>query len=174
MGSSRTHIESVIATFSLRDTSGPSPNVAETDVTAQSELVFFQRSSFGNTVRRYLHDLSYKISPTVQPLFVSTKLMQDFRSRKAKQSDVNQQCVVYHFLMWSVRCRLCRLHNLTSFSRRHVREHKHSVIGKRLRDVHNLRNRDLRDQFTILKKYHRKLDYLSYEMFFYQKQKNNT
>ena len=58
----RTHIESVIATFSLRDTSGPSTNVAERDVTAQSELFFFQSSSFGNTVQRYLHDLSYKIS----------------------------------------------------------------------------------------------------------------
>ena len=74
------------------------------------------------------------------------------------------------FPMWSVRCRLCRLQNPTPFLRGHVREHKHSVIGKRLRDVHNLRNKDLRDQFTILKKCRRKkLDCLSYEMLFIKK-----
>ena len=57
------------------------------------------------------------------------------------------------------------------FSRGHVREHKHSVIGKRLRDVHNLGNKDLRDQFTILKKRLRKLDCLSYEMLFIKNKK---
>ena len=49
--------------------------------------------------------------------------------------------------------------------------HKHSVIGKHLRNVHNLRNKDLRDQFTILKKYRRKLDCLIYEMLFIKNKK---
>ena len=39
-----------------------------------------------------------------------------------------------------------------------ITEHKHSVIGKHLRDVQNLKNKDLRDQFTILKKCRRRLD----------------
>ena len=55
-----------------------------------------------------------------------------------------------------------------------INEHNHSVIGKHLRDVHNLRNKDLRDQFTILKKCSPKLDYLIYEMLFIKNKKNNT
>ena len=132
----RTHIESVITTYSLRDTSGPSTNVAERDVTAQSELVFFQRSSFGNTVRRYLHDLSYKISPTVQPLFVSQKLEQAFWSKEVKPSDVNQQCIVYHFS-----CDLCDA-DYFGYTTRHLSYVGTFVsIGKHLQVVHNLRNK---------------------------------
>ena len=52
-----------------------------------------------------------------------------------------------------------------------INEHKHSVIGKHLRDVHNLRNKDLRDQFTILKKCRGKLDCLIYEMLFIKNKK---
>jgi len=51
-------------------------------------------------------------------------------------------------------------------------EHKHSaVIGKQLRNVHSLRNKDLRDQFTILKKCRRKLNCLIYEMLFIKDKK---
>ena len=116
--------------------------------------------------------ISYKISPTMQPLFVSRKLEQDSRSKEVKPSDVNQQCVVYHFS--------CDLFDADyvgyttqhlSYAGGHVREHKHSVIGKHLRDVHNLRNKDVRDQFTILKKGRRKLDCLSYEMLFIKNKK---
>ena len=52
-----------------------------------------------------------------------------------------------------------------------INEHKHSVIGKHLRDAHNLRNKDPRDQFTILKKCRRKLDCLIYEMPFIENKK---
>ena len=52
-----------------------------------------------------------------------------------------------------------------------INEHKHSVVGKHLRDVHNLRNKDLRDQLTILKKCRRKLDCLIYEMLFIKNKK---
>ena len=53
-----------------------------------------------------------------------------------------------------------------------INDHEHSVIGKHLPDVHNLRNKDLCDQFTILKKYLRRLDCSTYEMFFSKTQKN--
>ena len=33
-----------------------------------------------------------------------------------------------------------------------INEHKHAVFGQHLWDIHNLRNKDLHDQFTILKK----------------------
>ena len=45
-----------------------------------------------------------------------------------------------------------------------INEHKHSVISKHLWDVHNLRNKDIYDQINILKKCHRKLNCLIYEM----------
>ena len=77
---------------------------------------------------------------------------------------VNEQCVVYEY-----KCDLCDA-GYVGYTCRHlfqrINEHEHSVIGKHLRDVHNLRNKDLRDQFTMLKKCPRKLDCLIYEMLF--------
>ena len=77
---------------------------------------------------------------------------------------INEQCVVYEY-----KCDLCDA-GYVGYTCRHlfqrINEHKHSVMGKHLRDVHNLRNKGLRDQFTILKKCRRKLDCLIYEMLF--------
>ena len=39
-----------------------------------------------------------------------------------------------------------------------INEHKHSAIGKYLHDIHNQMDKDLHDQFTILKKCRGKLD----------------
>ena len=50
-------------------------------------------------------------------------------------------------------------------------EHKHSAIGKHLRDAHNQRNKDLQEQFTTLKKCRGKFEYLIYEMLFIQEVK---
>ena len=55
-----------------------------------------------NAVRRQLRDLSHKIGPTLQPVFVSKKLGQDLKPKEIKLLIVNQQCVVYHFS-----CDLC-------------------------------------------------------------------
>jgi len=52
-----------------------------------------------------------------------------------------------------------------------INEHKHSVIGKHLQDIHNLKNKDLRNQFTIFKKCCLKLDCLIYEMLFIKNKK---
>ena len=82
----RSHIESVIPTFSLRDPSGPSTNVAERD---------------NNIIRISLLSkvISYKISPIVQPLFVSRKLEQvkTLGLRKSSRLMWISKCVVYHF-----------------------------------------------------------------------------
>ena len=51
-----------------------------------------------NAVRKQLRDLSHKIGPTLQPVFVSKKLGQDLRPKEIKPSIVNKQCIVYHFL----------------------------------------------------------------------------
>ena len=72
--------------------------------------------------------------------------------------NTNVTCVMQ--VMWAI-------HADTYFSALH----KHSVIGKQLPDVHNPRNKDLRDQFPILKKCRRKLGCLIYEMLFIKNKK---
>ena len=47
-----------------------------------------------NAVCKQLRDLSHKIGPTLQPVFVSKKLGQDLRPKEIKPSIVNKQCIV--------------------------------------------------------------------------------
>ena len=49
----------------------------------------FKDQVSANAVRRHLSHLSYKIGPTVQPVFVSRKLEQDFRPKEVKPCVVN-------------------------------------------------------------------------------------
>ena len=76
----------------------------------------------------------------------------------------NEQCIVYEY-----KCDLCDA-GCVGYRCQHLfqcsNDHKHSVIGKHSWDVHNLRNKDLCAQSTILKKYRQKLDCLIYEMLF--------
>ena len=55
-------------------------------------------------------------------------------------------------------------------------KHELSATGKHLRNAHNQRNKDLHEQFTILKKFRGKFECLLYEMLFIQgkKPKLNT
>jgi len=62
----------------------------------------FKDQVAANAVRKRLRDLSHKIGPTFQPVFVSKKLGQDLRPKEIKPSIVNKQCVVYNFS-----CDLC-------------------------------------------------------------------
>ena len=48
-----------------------------------------------------------------------------------------------------------------------IEEHKHSAIGKHLRDAHN-QNKDPREQFIVLKKCRGRFECLIYEMLFIQ------
>ena len=88
-----------------------------------------------NAVRRQQHDLSHKIGPTLQPVFISKKLEQDLKPKEAKPSIVNQQCVVYHFVcdLYGVDYVGCTARHL--FQR--VAEHKNSAIGKHFHDAHD-------------------------------------
>ena len=49
-----------------------------------------------------LRDLSHKVFPTLQPVFVSKKLGQDLEPKEIEPSIVNRLCVVYRFS-----CDLC-------------------------------------------------------------------
>ena len=83
-------------------------------------------------VRRQLGDLGTKINQ-LQPVLTSKKIAE---SIEEKPPLINQQSVVYEFI-----CDLCDTNYIGYTCRhlhQHVEEHKHSVIGKHIRDVHGL------------------------------------
>ena len=83
-----------------------------------------------NAVRKQLHDLSHKIGPSLQPVFVSKKLGQALKPKEIKLSIVNKQCVVYHFS-----CDLCDA-DYVGYTAQHLHqcigEHKNSAIGRHI------------------------------------------
>ena len=105
----------------------------------------------------------------IRPVFTSRKIADDIKVAEAKPPLINRQCVVYKF-----KCDLCDA-DYVGYTRRHlfqrIEEHKHSAIGKHLRDAHNQRKKDLQEQFTILKKCRGKFECLIYEMLFIQEMK---
>ena len=126
-----------------------------------------QRSA--DAVRKQLRNLGRKIDLELQPIFTSKKIVDDLRVTELKPTLVNQQSAVYEF-----RCDLCDT-DYIGYTRRHlhqrVEEHKHSVIGKHLKDEHNLNPSNLREKFKILKKCRSKLECLIFEMLFIQKKR---
>ena len=118
--------------------------------------------------------LERKLTAIYAQCLQAGKIVDDIKVAKAKPPIINQQCVVYKF-----KCDLCDV-DYVGYTRRHlfqrIEEHKHSAIGKYLRDAHNQRNKDLREQFTILKKCRGKFECLIYEMLLIQevKPKLNT
>ena len=121
--------------------------------------------------RRQLSNIGKKISNDLRPVFTSKKIANDIKVAEAKPQLTNKQWVVYKFK--------CDLRDADyvgyTCTRRHlfqrIEEHKHSAIGKHLRDAHNQRNRDLQEQITILKKCRGKFECLIYEMPFIQEKK---
>ena len=116
-----------------------------------------------------LSDLGKKINSDLRPVFTSKKIVDEIKVAEAKPPLINQPCVVYEF-----KCDLCEA-DYVGYTRRHlfqrIEEHKHSAIGKHLRDAYNQRNKDLQEQFTILKKCRGKLECLIYEMLFIKDKK---
>ena len=118
-----------------------------------------------------MRDLSYTISPTVQPVFVSRKLEEGLGPKEVKPSVVNQQCVVYHFS-----CDLCDA-DYVGYTTRHlfqrVAEHKYSIFGKHLTEAHDSSNLLNESFFKILEKCQSKFDCLVFEMLYIKRLKPN-
>ena len=116
-------------------------------------------------------DLSHKIGPTLQPVFISKKLEQDPKPKEAKPSIVNQQCVVYQFA-----CDLCDA-DYVGYTARHlfqrVAEHKNLAIGKHFHDAYEKSNLLNESHFKILRKCQGKFDCLMFEMLYITKFKPN-
>ena len=116
-------------------------------------------------------DLSHKIGPTLQPVFISKKLEQDLKPKEAKPSIVNQHCVVYHFVF-----DLCDA-DYVGYTARHlfqrVAEHKNSAIDKHFHDAHGRRDLLNESHFKILRKCQGKFDCLVFEMLHIKKFRPN-
>ena len=122
----------------------------------------FKDQKSADVVRRRLGDLGTKINQQLQPVFTSKKIADHLKVTEEKPLLINQRSVVYEFT-----CDLCDT-NYIGYTCRHlhqrVEEHKHSVIGKHFRDVHDLTRDNLIKNFKVIKKCRGKLECLIYEM----------
>ena len=112
-----------------------------------------------------MRNLSHKIGPTLQPVFIGKKLEQDLKPKEAKPSIVNQQCVVYHIV-----CALCGA-DYVSYTARHLfqRVAEDLAIGKLFHDAHDRSDLLNESQFKILNKCQGKFDFLVFEILYIKK-----
>ena len=90
-------IDSAINNFLFRNASaGTAERNTDDNSTVRISLPFKDQVA-ADAVRKQSRDLSHKILPALQPIFVSKKLGQDLKPKEIKPSIVNRQCVVYRF-----------------------------------------------------------------------------
>ena len=95
-------IDSAINNFLFLNSSANKAESNNDDSSTVRISLPFKDQVAANAVRKQLRDLSHKIGPTLQPVFLSKKLGQHLKPKEIKPSIVNKQCVVYHFS-----CDLC-------------------------------------------------------------------
>ena len=156
-------IDSAINNFLFQNSSANKAERNDDSSTVRISLPFKDQVA-ANAVRKQLRDLSHKIGPTLQPVFVSKKLGQHLKPKEIKPSIVNKQCVVYHFS-----CDLCDA-DYVGYTARHLHqrivEHKNSAIGRHFLEAHGNKNLLKENQFTLLRKCQSKFDCLVFEMLF--------
>ena len=89
-------IDSAINNFLFQNSSANKAERNDDSSTIRISLPFKNQVA-ANVVRKQLRNLSHKIGPTLQPVFVSKKFRQDLKPKEIKPSIVNKQWVVYHF-----------------------------------------------------------------------------
>ena len=155
-------VDSAIDNFLFRNSSANKAERNNDDSSTIRISLPFKDQVAANLVRKQLRDLSHKIGPTLEPVFVSQKLAQDLKPKEIKPSIVNKQCVVYHFS-----CDLC-YGDYVGYTARHLHqridEHKNSAIGRHFLEVHGNNNLLKENQFTVLRKCQGKFDCLEFEM----------
>ena len=82
-------LDSAINNFLFRNSSANKAVRNDDSSTVRISLPFKDQVA-ANVVRKQLHDLSFKIGPTLQPVFVSKKLGQDLKPKEIKPSTVNK------------------------------------------------------------------------------------
>ena len=145
----------------LRDNS--SSNKPKSDVGITISLPFKDQKS-ARIVKQQLSDRSNKVGKLVRPVFVSKKLGEQLRIRERRPDFLIQQCVVYHF-----KCDRCDA-GYFGYTCRHlyqrVGEHRATVVGKHLKEMHGQVIDDLFEKFCILRKCTNKFDCLIFKMLF--------
>ena len=110
---------------------------------------------------------------TIQPVFVSRKIVQELKVKESKQLIINQQCVDYSF-----QCDLCDAGYL-GYTRGHLHNsgegHKYqsSSIAKPYKSVHGTVPHEHLSRFEVLKKCRNKFDCSVNEMLFIRHLKPN-
>ncbi|CAH3134638.1 unnamed protein product [Porites lobata] len=155
-------IDSAIKKFLFLNSSADKAERNNDDSSTVRISIPFKDQVAANAVRKQLRDLSHKIGPTLQLVFVSKEI---------KPSIVNKQCVVYQFS-----CDLCDA-DYVGYTARHlhqrIAEHKNSAIGRHFLEAHGNNNLLRESQFTVLRKCQSKFDCLVFEMLFIKKLKPN-
>ena len=137
---------------------------ATTENTTRVVIPFKDQES-ANIVKTQLKDLSVKLQTTIQPVFTSRKIAQEFPTGEQKPQLIDQQCVVYKF-----KCDQCDA-GYVGYTRGHlfVRVDGHRNKTSSVRKHYDLKHAgkvpdDLRDCFKVLKKCQNKFDCLVNEM----------
>ena len=164
-------VDSAINNFLFRNASEITAEGSSDDSGTVRISLPFKDQVAANAVRKQLRNLSNKIGPTLQPVFVRRKLGQDLKPKEIKPSIVNKQCVVYHFSR-----ALCDADNV-GYTARHlhqrIAEHKNSAIGGHFLEAHGNNNLLKENQFRVLRKCQDKFDCLVFEMLFIKNLKPN-
>ena len=131
-------------------------------------VIPFKDQDSANIVKTQLKDLSIKLQTTIQPVFVSRKIGQDFKECDTKPQLVNQQCLVYQF-----RCNLCDTGSYVDYTRGHLcaRVDGHKSTSSSVRKHYDNDHagavpEDLLSCFKVLKKCMNKFDCLVNEMLY--------
>ncbi|KAL9958225.1 hypothetical protein ACROYT_G035211 [Oculina patagonica] len=140
----------------------------ETNKPVRISLPFKDQKS-ADAVRKQLKDLRKKIGTELQPVYTSAKIGDKLKLQEEKPALVNNQCVVYSF-----KCDQCDA-DYVGYTTRHlhqrIEEHKTSVIGKHIKEIHGVVSPDIRNMFSVLKRCKGKLDCLVNEMLLIRERK---
>ncbi|XP_078350920.1 uncharacterized protein LOC144635715 [Oculina patagonica] len=164
-------INSTIATF-VNSVAQPCGEIFEADRETNKPVRItlpFKDQKSADAVRKQLKDLGKKIGTELQPVYTSAKIGDKLKLQEEKPALVNNQCVVYSF-----KCDQCDA-DYVGYTTRHlhqrIEEHKTSVIGKHLKEIHGVESPDIRNMFSVLKKCQGKLDCLVNEMLLIRERK---
>ena len=163
-------INSTINTFvNLRVADQQSPQASTEMAENVTRVVMpFKDQDSANIVKTQLKDLSVKLQTTIQPVFFSRKIAQEFQACETKPQLVNQQCVVYQF-----QCDLCDTGSYVGYTPGHlhlcVDGHKNALSSVRKhydKEHAGTVPDDLLSRFKVLKKCRNKFDCLMNEMLY--------
>ena len=122
-------------------------------------------------VKQRMSELGNRVLVTIQPVFTSRKISENFGAKEEKPELVNQQCVVYHFKCGRCDADYVGMTTLHKHERIDGHTKEESSIAKHMLEAHGTKatHDDIASCFTVLRKCRNKFDCLVYEMFLIRK-----